>query len=257
MKIKWQLGLCHGLKKLGNRRENRRPIFDDFPENIFCGRQGFDQQYARPDGQGQRHAHRHHKAVEHRQQQGKPIPFIGAENFLTAFDIGHNRPVGQHRPLGFPGGSRGVNDDGDILGINAGETIGRRAPGLGEFMFDKVNPGQPGQFAPQRLMHVPKVTGGNEHFHLTIIENVFDFPGLEHVIDRHDGRPAEQCPVKGENVVGRIPEQNAHTVPLAHAHGGQGQGQLAHFRINIAIGDFLPVIDDGHLARLFTLALLE
>ena len=171
MNVEGDMGVDHGLEKMGDADEDGGAGTDDFLNGVVEWLDGFDEDDGGADAEGGEDADGEHEAVEHGQNEGEPVALGLAEDADATIDVGGEVGMGEHGTLGFAGGTGGVDDDGEVI----------------ELRFDKARlcgggPVEVGQVEDADTFDLGgdfvEVGVGDECGELAVVGDVLDFGGL-------------------------------------------------------------------------------
>ncbi len=199
--------------------------------------------------------------------------------------------VGQHGPLGHPGGAAGVLQEGQVV-VAEDHRFGRLPASLGKGGGEVDGPGErPGRHQLLGMAHHPvdqHPLRKSEHFphgrhdHVTdgrvaddllqgmgevfddddgrgarILQLVLQLPrGVEGVaVDHHTARP--QGAEQGHRILEQIGHHQRHPIPLAQASGLQPAGELPRAGIQVRVAQLPPHADERRLTGITTAGLIH
>ena len=177
-----------------------------------------------------------------RQRQEREPLVVGADvqDRENGQEVGDEVAVGQHHALGFARGAGGVDERGEIVGIDLRRRW--RIAAAAEKGFEFVHPDHVGNDALDLgcLLTVPD----DDHLGPGVLEDVGAVLGKQRRVDRHvDGAEVVACPI-GHRPFEAVVGEDGDAVAVADPQRGQPGGTGFHLVGDLVGGDGLPGLPD-------------
>ena len=163
----------------------------------------------------------------------------------------------QHRPLGTPGGAGGVEQPGDVLGVDLG-VLELPGPGGEQLLVvEDLAPGpggrdHPGGAAdeagdlPQRLDEL----GRDQHrLRFAVVDDKDELARVQAEVDRHRAAAGLEAGEHRLQHLRAVVHQHGDVVPLADSEAPQPVRQLVGAPVELRVGLFFRALHRGRVLR--------